>query len=177
LFNTSYLTGDDDRADLYDVDVLDITINAESIDTSGALAIVYAASDELQQRYGGEGDNKHLNVDELRPPLGLFLVARHERNLVGGVGLRSISDPDSHFAEVKRLWVRPDLRREGIGLRLMNEIESHARELGFTTLFLETGPAQPEALALYPSHGWTKIEQYPVGAFSHPQAHRFAKHL
>ncbi len=88
-----------------------------------------------------------------------------------------ISDPDLHFAEVKRLWVRPDLRREGIGLALMHEIEIHAKELGYVTLFLETGPAQPEALALYRSHGWTEIEKYPAGVFSHPPAHRFSKDL
>lgn len=161
----------------YDVLVISIDVAAESVDTSGALAIVHAASDELQQRYGGDGDNQHLNVDELRPPTGIFLVARHERHLVGGVGLRPISDPSRHFAEVKRLWVRPDLRREGIGLVLMREIERHAKELGYVTLFLETGPLQPEALALYQSSGWTGIEQYPPGAFSHPIAHRFKKDL
>jgi GNAT superfamily N-acetyltransferase len=162
--------------DPYDVLVIPVTVIAESIDSNGALAILYAASDELQQRYGGS-DNAHLDVDELRPPRGLFLVARRERHLVGGVGLRSISDPTLHFAEVKRLWVRPDLRREGIGLTLMNEVETSARELGYVTLFLETGPAQPEALAMYESTGWTKIEQYPPGAFIHPNSHRFKKDL
>jgi GNAT superfamily N-acetyltransferase len=157
--------------------VILITVKPESIDTSGALALVHVASDELQQRYGGEGDNKHLIVDELRPPLGLFLVARHGRDLVGGVGLRSMSEPDLHFAEVKRLWVRPDLRREGIGLVLMNEIETHAKDLGYVTLFLETGPAQPEALSLYQSTGWTYVETYPDGVFCHPQSHRFSKDL
>ena len=127
--------------------MIPITVVAESVDTSGALAIVHAASDELQRRYGGDGgdgDNEHLSVDELRPPKGIFLVARHDRHLVGGVGLRSIADPDLHFAEVKRLWVRPDLRREGIGLVLMKEIESRARELGYLTLYLETGPPSPK---------------------------------
>ena len=157
--------------------MISLTVKAESIDTSAALAIVHAASDELQQRYGGEGDSKHLRVDDLRPPLGLFLVARHEHHLVGGVGLRPICEPDLHYGEVKRLWVRPDLRRDGIGLVLMNEIERHAKELGYATLFLETGYAQPEALALYQSHGWTGIEHYPSGAFSHPHAHRFTKDI
>jgi len=110
--------------------VIPITVIDESIDSSGALAILYAASDELQQRYGGDGDNKHLDLDELRPPHGLFLVARRERHLVGGVGFRSIGEPGRHYAEVKRLWVRPDLRREGIGRTLMNEIEQQAREHG-----------------------------------------------
>jgi GNAT superfamily N-acetyltransferase len=157
--------------------VIPISVVAESVDTSGALAIVHAASDELQQRYGGDGDNTHLRVEELLPPQGIFLVARRDRHLVGGVGLRSIAQPDLHFAEVKRLWVRPDLRREGIGLVLMKEIESRARELGYLTLFHETGPAQPEALALYRSHGWTAIDHYPSGVFCHPQAHWFKKDL
>ena len=157
--------------------MISVTVVAESIDTSGALAILHAASDELQQRYGGGSDDAHLSVDELRPPQGLFLVARHERHLVGGVGLRSIADPSLRFAEVKRLWVRPDLRREGIGLVLMNEIESKARELGYVALYLETGPAQPEALALYRTNGWTEIDQYPDGVFCPPQSHRFTKDL
>jgi GNAT superfamily N-acetyltransferase len=157
--------------------VKSVTITAESIDTSGALAIVHAASDELQQRYGGDGDNKHLEIDELRPPLGLFLVARRGRDLVGGVGLRSICAPQRHYAEVKRLWVRSDLRRDGVGRALMVEIERRARQLDCVTLYLETGPAQPEALALYTSHGWTEIPSYPEGAFSHPQAHKFKKDL
>lgn len=157
--------------------MIPISIIAESVDSSGALAVVHAASDELQQRYGGDGDNKHLSVEEMRPPQGIFLVARHDRHLVGGVGLRSIAEPDLHFAEVKRLWVRPDRRREGIGLVLMKEIESRARELRYLTLFLETGPAQPEALALYRSNGWTEIDHYPDGVFCHPQAHWFKKDL
>jgi hypothetical protein len=45
------------------------------------------------------------------------------------------------------------------------------------TLFLETGPAQPEAQSLYESTGWTNIERYPPGALSHPGAHRFSKVL
>lgn len=157
--------------------MIPITVSPEAIDSSGALALLYAASDELQQRYGGEGDNGHLHVEELRPPRGLFLVARRERHPVGGVGLRSIGEPGLRFAEVKRLWVRPDLRREGIGLTLMNEIERHGAEMGLATLFLETGSAQPEALALYTSNHWIAIDEYPKGAFSHPQVHRFRKDL
>jgi GNAT superfamily N-acetyltransferase len=157
--------------------VIPIDVVAESVDTSGALAIVHAASDELQQRYGGEGDNAHLSLDELRPPSGIFLVARWGRHLAGGVGLRSIADPALRFAEVKRLWVRPDLRRGGIGQALMQAVESHASAIGVATLYLETGPAQPEALALYRANGWTQIDRYPEGVFCHPQAHWFKKDL
>jgi hypothetical protein len=59
----------------------------------------------------------------------------------------------------------------------MREIESRARDLGYSTLYLETGPAQPEALALYRTNGWIEIDRYPEGVFCHPQAHWFEKAL
>jgi GNAT superfamily N-acetyltransferase len=138
-----------------------VTIKEESIESSGALSVVYAATDELIRRYGGPGD-EHLTFDDLRSPNGFFLVARVEGHLVGGVGVR---------------WVRPDLRRGGIAKSLMNEIEIHAKQKGYARLFLETGPAQPEAIAFYEATGWLSVSEFPPDAFSHPIASRFVKDL
>jgi putative acetyltransferase len=160
----------------YGSGVNEITIKEESIDSSGALSVVYAATDELIRRYGGQGD-EHLTFDDLRSPNGFFLVARIEGHLVGGVGVRSISEPSQHVGEVKRLWVRPDLRRGGIAKSLMNEIEIHAKQKGYARLFLETGPAQPEAIAFYEATGWLSVSEFPPDAFSHPIASRFVKDL
>jgi GNAT superfamily N-acetyltransferase len=157
--------------------VLALTIDDESIATSGALSVLYAADDELKRRYGGDGDGPHLHVDELAEPLGLFLVARVNGDIAGGVGLRSIGDPDQHLGEVKRLWVRPDLRRGGIAVALMDEMEQRARVLAYVRLYLETGPKQPEAVALYTSSGWDAIVEYPAGVFCHPMSYRFTKVL
>jgi putative acetyltransferase len=157
--------------------VLALTIENEPITTSGALSVMYAADDELNRRYGGDGDGPHLHVDELAGPLGLFLVARVQGDIAGGIGLRSIGEQALHFGEIKRLWVRPDLRRGGIAVSLMDEIEIRARTLGYLRLYLETGPRQPEAVALYASIGWDRIENYPEGIFCHPMSHRFTKLL
>jgi putative acetyltransferase len=157
--------------------VLALTIDDESISTSGALSVLYAADDELKRRYGGDGDGPHLHVDELAEPLGLFLVARVQGDIAGGIGLRSIGNSDLHFGEIKRLWVRPDLRRGGIAVSLMDEVERRARMLGYGRLYLETGPKQPEAVALYASIGWDPIEEYPSGIFCHPMSYRFTKLL
>ncbi|MEO9180587.1 MAG: GNAT family N-acetyltransferase, partial [Acidimicrobiales bacterium] len=123
-----------------------LTIKEEPIDSNGALSVLHAATDELTQRYGGSGDSEHLHVDELRPPLGLFLVARLDGHLAGGVGLRSIADPNSHWGEIKRLWVRVDLRRAGIAAKLMDDVVAAAKRFGYERLYLETGPRQPEAI-------------------------------
>ncbi len=137
----------------------------------------YAALDELTRRYGGSDEGAHLRVEELMPPRGAFLVARLDRDPLGGVGLRPIGEGVRQLGEVKRLWVRPEQRRRGVGAKLMAHVEERARALGYHQLFLETGYAQPEALELYQSSGWQRVEEFPVGAFSYCGAYRFTKVL
>jgi len=157
--------------------VTELTIKAEPIDSSGALSILHAAVDELSRRYGGGDDTPHLSLEELAAPNGMFLVARLGGYPAGGVGLRPIGDAALGVAEVKRLWVRPDLRRGGVAAALMAEIEKRALVAGYRRLYLETGWAQPEAQALYPKLGWTPVDEYPLGAFSHDEAYLFTKPL
>ncbi len=155
----------------------ELTITQDPIDTHGALSVLHAATDELTQRYGGTGDSEHLHLEELRPPLGLFLVARLDTHLAGGVGLRAIGQPSDRWAEIKRLWVRVDLRRSGIAARLMDEVTARAKELGYVRLYLETGPRQPEAIAFYEKFGWLPLIDYPEGVFVHPHSLRFTRTL
>jgi len=157
--------------------VSDLVIADELITSHGALSVYHAAIDELNRRYGGSEEDQHLALDELLPPRGLFLVARVDHHLVGGVGLRPIGDPALDVGEIKRLWIRPDCRRLGYGIALMKEIEVRARELQYQRLYLESGYAQPEALELYRGSGWEAVEEYPPGAFSYPIANRFMKVL
>lgn len=157
--------------------VIELSIEDELITTSGALSVFKAAVDELNRRYGSIDDDTQMNIEELMPPTGIFLVARQDGHLCGGVGLRRIVEPVHQLAEVKRLWVRPDLRRHGVAAQLMNEVEQRARTMGYRQLYLETGPAQPEAVAFYPKHGWTAVDRFPEGAFTHEGAFRFTKVL
>ncbi|HEY1825884.1 MAG TPA: GNAT family N-acetyltransferase [Acidimicrobiales bacterium] len=154
-----------------------LVIGDELITTHGALSVYHASIDELSRRYGGSDEDKHLHVEELMAPTGTFLVARLDDHPVGGVGIRPIGDPAHDIGEVKRLWVRPDLRRAGIGLQLMDRAEVRAKELGFRQLYLESGYAQPEALELYRNSGWREVDNYPPGAYSYPKANRFMKDL
>jgi GNAT superfamily N-acetyltransferase len=157
--------------------VSELIIDDELITSHGALSVYHASIDELNRRYGGSDEDLYLHIEELMAPLGVFLVARQDGHPVGGVGLRPISDPALNVGEIKRLWVRPDLRRLGIGIQLMQRVEERARQLGYRQLYLESGYAQPEALELYRSNNWITVEEYPPGAHSYPVADRFMKDL
>jgi GNAT superfamily N-acetyltransferase len=157
--------------------VPELLIDDELITSHGALSVYHASIDELNRRYGGSEEDQHLLVEELLPPTGAFVVARLDGHPIGGVGLRPISDPDLRFGEIKRLWVRPDQRRHGVGALLMSTIEKRSREIGFVRLYLESGYAQPEALELYRTNGWESVEQYPSDAVCYSMSDRFTKLL
>lgn len=153
-----------------------LAIDEEPVTSSAGLSLYHAAIDELIRRYGGD-DGLHVDYAELSPPRGFFLVARVDGHPAAGVGLRPIGAREERLGEVKRLWVRPDQRRHGLAAALMTALEGHARDRGFRRLYLETGEAQPEALAFYRKTGWSEIDAFPPGAFSYPTATRFAKTL
>jgi GNAT superfamily N-acetyltransferase len=122
--------------------------------------VVAQAEAELVTRYGLlDGDERSLTVAMFDPPAGVFLVARRGDAAgppLGGVGLR-VADraKDPTVGEVRRLWVDPEQRGQGIARRLMGALEDAGRDLGLTTLRLITGDRQPEAIALYRATGWT----------------------
>ena len=154
-----------------------LTIDDEPIGSSGALAVYFAALDELARRYDAPIHRSRVEESEFESPNGFFLVARAEGQLAGGVGLRTITDSSRRLGEVKRLWVRPDLRRSGVAAAMMVEVVERARTLGFRQLYLETGWAQPEALALYPNIGWDPVADFPEGARVHDRSTRFTRVL
>jgi GNAT superfamily N-acetyltransferase len=157
--------------------VLALSINDEPIESSGAQSVYQSAIDELIRRYGADDADWQLDLNEFHPPRGIFLVARVDTHPAGCVGVRPIADPELRLGEIKRLWVRPDLRRSGVAAALMADIEERARIVGYGQLYLETGDAQPEARSLYPKLHWTPVVEFPAGAFSHHNAYRFTKLL
>jgi GNAT superfamily N-acetyltransferase len=153
---------------------VDVVIAPEPFDRPGPQSLVNAAKDELDALYGRDGRGaSDLHDGDFDPPRGCYLVARSEGHLAGGVGLRPIVEPEARTGEVKRLWVRPDLRRFGVATALMAAVVAQARALGYATLYLETGPRQLAAHELYRRLAWTPVEGYPAGAHVHKEGLRF----
>ena len=55
------------------------------------------------------------------------------------------------------MYVAPTARGKGIGRTILRELEAEARRLGACRLVLETGPRQPEAIAVYERAGFVRI--------------------
>ena len=90
-------------------------------------------------------------------PDGVFVVALREGIAVGCGALRRFSDD---VCEMKRLYVRPDYRGEGIGSRIVSTLVDRARARGYRSIRLDTLPSMRDALALYASAGFTQTAPY-----------------
>ncbi|HEX6311306.1 MAG TPA: GNAT family N-acetyltransferase [Acidimicrobiia bacterium] len=137
-----------------------ITVEPARLDHPEGEMLAAALGDEMRGRYHDGGDDAEPAVGpaELsRPSGGTFLLARIEGRPVGCIGLRR---HDDDTGEIKRMYVAPEARRSGVGRVLLGAVEAQARRLGYCTIILETGIRQPEALALYESHGYHRIPSY-----------------
>ena len=86
-----------------------------------------------------------------------FVMARLDGKPVGCGALRQIGDQS---VEVKRMYVVPSARRQGVARRILEELERLAGVFGYSKIILETGQFQPEALALYHTAGYRPTEPY-----------------
>lgn len=98
-----------------------------------------------------------VELGQFYPPEGRLLVAEYGSDVAGCAGLRTI---DEAVGEVKRMYVRPDHRGNGIGRALFEEVLGAAEQDGYSTLRLDTGGFMKEAQALYRSAGFREIEPY-----------------
>ncbi len=92
--------------------------------------------------------------DDLTPPHGLLLLARENDKVLGCAGLRLLPD---QVAEVTRVFVVPAARRRGLGSRLLDCLEDHARRSGVSTLRLDTRHDLTEARRMYASRGYREV--------------------
>lgn len=76
------------------------------------------------------------------------------------VGCGAIKEYSKNVAEVKRMFVKPEWRGQGIAKRILSELEIWAAELNYSECILETGKKQPEAIGLYQKSGYRLIPNY-----------------
>jgi len=133
-----------------------LAVSAEPFDSDDARRLIAGLDAGLAELYPPEqrfGPN--LKPEHFDDGRGTFLVARNGGRAVGCGAIR-VLDPMS--AEVKRMYVEPELRGKGVGMALLTALEAAARRLGVQRLVLETGVYQDAAIALYKRAGFTQID-------------------
>lgn len=98
-----------------------------------------------------------VEVHEMEPPGGAFLVVEEDGEPVACGGLRTLAPG---LGEVKRMYVVPHARRRGHARRLLIALEDAARAVGLERVRLDTNAQQPEAVALYHACGYAEIADY-----------------
>ena len=91
----------------------------------------------------------------------LFVLARDDAGQAVGCGAIVLS---GEYGELKRMYVRPGHRGQGVAKRILQTLEAAAIESTCSLLKLESGPYQPEALALYARFGYERCG--PFGAYT-----------
>ena len=126
------------------------------VDHPAAVALVRALDHDLWQRYPEE-QALYAAFNKL-PPTTRFVVAYQDGEAVGCGAFRPMEE--GGMVELKRMFVREDQRGAGIGRAIVETLEAWAAEEGHRIMRLETGPRQPEAIALYEKLGYRRIPNY-----------------
>jgi GNAT superfamily N-acetyltransferase len=138
-----------------------VKVEAASWDHPDVQRLAAEQQAEVRARYDGKGEP---GTPPSAADISVVLVARDDDGSAVGCGaLRFLG---GGVAEVKRMYVAPTSRGRGVGRAVLAGLEDTARGRGWTTLRLETGARQPEAIGLYSRAGYRQIEAFSgyVGA-------------
>ena len=112
---------------------------------------------DLDQRVGKEIQRskyeKYNQLDKINEAIVVY-----ENNVLVGAG--SIRQYDEKSVELKRIYVSPDYRGQGIGTELVSLLIGWAKESGYQRMLLETGEKLTGSIALYKKLGFVRIPNY-----------------
>jgi GNAT superfamily N-acetyltransferase len=135
----------------------DFSIVAVSvIESREAQQLIGELDRELRQRYPGSSVHS-LDLQSVTPENTIFLVGYLDGAAVACGAIRKIGPGTG---EVKRVYVKPAVRGQGLSKLILRRLEDEARRAGLVTLKLETGTKQPESVGLYRQAGYIDIPKF-----------------
>jgi GNAT superfamily N-acetyltransferase len=128
-------------------------------DESPGRELLRELNDLLDAQYPGRAarPGSVTTPDEMVAPDGVFLVGYDERRPIAIGGVRRLGDG---ICEIKRMYVVPDARSNGVGRALLVALEDAARELGYSRVRLDAGPRQQHSRTLFEQTGYVEIARY-----------------
>jgi len=148
---------------------LPIAFRAARVDSGPGAVLAQAMRDEIAVLYDGlELDADYMPAAgpaELSAPGGAFLVGWRAGAPVCCGGVKRL---DQDACEIKKMYVVPESRGQGVARQLLHALEVQARRLGYRVVRLDTGPKQISARGLFESEGYAEVDDFngnPVAAF------------
>ncbi|ELI8097088.1 GNAT family N-acetyltransferase [Yersinia enterocolitica] len=103
-------------------------------------------------------ENNHAeSLDSLAQIETFVYVVKYEEGIVG---CAILARPKTPYSEIKRVFVSPDYRGQGVAQRLITALLHQANALILKKIHLETGVYQPEAIKLYQRLGFELTSQF-----------------
>lgn len=99
-----------------------------------------------------------------------FWLAEVQGATVGCIALRCMKDK-AQCGEIKRLYVQPPYRRQGVADLLLEALESYAKQSGYDWLYLDTAADMLAAARFYQRKGFLPCDRYN----DNPQAALFMR--
>lgn len=127
-----------------------MTISFETPNQPDVVSLIAELDEYLYALYPADSVYA-LDIATLDQPNILFAVVRDDAGAALGCGAMVLTP---EYGEVKRMYVRPAGRGQGLSHKLLDLLEGEAARRGCTRFMLESGPDQPEALALYTKRGY-----------------------
>ena len=131
--------------------------SAEQLDSVRTLFREYAASLEISLCFQNFEQELASLPGSYAPPSGMVLLAQAGSQVAGCVAVRPLGQG---VCEMKRLFVRPAWRGEGLGRSLVEVIIAASREIGYDCMRLDTLASMKPAISLYRSLGFRQIPAY-----------------
>jgi putative acetyltransferase len=131
-------------------------ITPERPDTADAIALISELEALLEPLYPRKSRHGY-SVEKLIAEAVAFFLIPHEGAPAGCGGIQMFG---TEYAEVKRMYVRPQFRGLGLGRLMLNHLAEYAQDQGVGLLRLETGIHQHAAIALYERAGFKRIPAF-----------------
>lgn len=130
----------------------------EAYEQARALFKAYARELEIDlsfQNFSQEIDD--IEIQYARPAGCLYLAYKTSEKPIGCFGIRQW---DKSTCELKRMYLKKQYRRLGIGELLLNKAIEAGYELGYKKIRLDTLPSMKSAIKLYERFGFKEIAPY-----------------
>ena len=148
-----------------------LTIRRVTSEDSDFIQLVKMLDQDLNVRYDKQQEayDVYNKIESIATVVVAYLNEK-------SVGCGCFKKYDETTIEIKRMFVKPEMRGRGIAKKILDDLELWGMQLGFMRAILETGKNQPEAIGLYKRHGYSTIPNYDQYA-DMPNSVCMEKHL